>query len=146
MNVNLDGYTKCQTTFSALVTLCVTDLARHFIIEIRRDRASRGKRYLLRRAESTYVWVDGTNNATVAIRANVEREANGKFWVSIDFEFGPGLPCKFLVSYDVDELNSLILDETYHKGTMPENPIIQGIYGRLVENTEELDYKDLDYV
>lgn len=141
------GYSGCKGIFRESIETSVLGIARNFVFRASGDRATNGNRYILTRTENQYAWLDKTNNARVGLRINIERDKdNGKYWVSLDFEESAGIPCMFLVSCIFDQEWNMLESDIFHKGGNPSNAVIQGIYGRLVDHTDALDYKDLDYV
>jgi hypothetical protein len=94
---------------------------------------------------ASYYWMDENNGAVV--KAHIQLEATrDKSILFIDVEDTAGLPCMFAIRFDPRDRFPLDSYEIYHKGATPSNAIIQGIYGRLVDHTDALDYKDLDHV
>lgn len=144
------GYAGCKGTFSESVETAVVGIARKYLFRAASDKATNGNRYVLTRISNAYTWTDKTNNARVGVSIDIERERDngkdGKYLVSVDFELYTGLGCRFLVTFDVNEDNTLGEWDIFHKGANAPNSIVQGIYGRLVDHTDALDYKDLDYV
>jgi hypothetical protein len=138
------GYTDCKGTFNEQIQLAIGGIAGNFIHEVYTSRASKGKRYKLSGYQCRYGWICNINQAAVSVEIKVSTILD-KYYVSMEFE-SCGLPCMFMLVHNPKENNVSKSWEYYHKGANPENAIIQGIYGRLVDHAFDMDYKDLDHV
>lgn len=145
MDVKGLGYSECKNIFSKSIELSVVGIAKDFILEVHNRRAHKGTRYMLNTYLVQYRWIDRNNGAIIECGIGVTY-TDSKYFVEMEFNTSPGLPCKFVYEWMDEVTNGNVLWELYHKGANPENAIIQGIYGRLVDHTDALDYKDLDYV
>jgi hypothetical protein len=137
------GYSSCKDTFKDAIQTSIIGITNHFVSVVFNPKVA--NRYKLKMQSATYYWMDEHNGAVV--KAHIQLEATrDKSILFIDVEDTPGLPCMFAIRFDPSERFPLDSYEIYHKGATPSNAIIQGIYGRLVDHTDALDYKDLDYV
>lgn len=138
------GYTDCKGTFNESIQLAIGGIAGNFIHEVYTSRAFKGNRYKLNGYQCRYSWLCNINEAAVSLEMKVSYYQD-KYYVGMEFQ-SCGLPCMFMVVHNPKENNVSKSWEYYHMGANPENAIIQGVYGRLVNHAFEMDYKDLDYV
>ena len=139
------GFANCKDIFRESIEVSIIGIASNFINQISKSSSTKGNRYICKKNSAGYYWMDESNNGviTCSIDAEIQRD---KYYVEIEIQTNPGLPCKFMVILNRVENDTSNLYGIYHKGDNPPNAIIQGIYGRLVDHGLELDYKDLDYV
>ena len=139
------GFADCRNIFREAIEVSIIGIASNFIEQVSKSRSIQGTRYICKKNSASYYWMDDKNNnvITCAIDAEIQRD---KYYVEITIQTNPGLPCKFMVIFNIVENDSPNLYGIYHKGDNPPNAEIQGIYGRLVDHTDAVDYKDLDYV
>ena len=137
------GFTNCKDTFKDAIQTSIIGITNHFVSVVFNPKVS--NRYKVKMQSASYYWMDENNGAVV--KAHIQLEATrDKSILFIDVEDTAGLPCMFAIRFDPRDRFPLDSYEIYHKGATPSNAIIQGIYGRLVDHTDALDYKDLDYV
>jgi hypothetical protein len=139
------GFADCKNIFREAIEVSIIGIASNFVDEVSRSRSIQGTRYKCKKNTASYYWQDDYNNAVVKFRIDAEMQSD-KYYVEMEIQATPGLPCMFMVIFSIVENDNPKLYGIFHKGDNPPNSIIQGIYGRLVDHTDELDYKDLDYV
>jgi hypothetical protein len=139
------GFADCKNIFREAIEVSIIGIASNFIEQVSKSRSIQGTRYICKKNSASYYWSDERNNAYIrcTIDAEIQRD---KYYVEMEIQSTPGLPCLFMVIFTIVENDSPKLYGIFHKGENPPNAIIQGIYGRLVDHTDALDYKDLDYV
>jgi len=144
MNKSFTGYSNCKDVFKDAVQTSIIGITNHFINVVLTSPSRAANRYRLKIQNASY-WQDKNNGAGIILNIQLE-SIRDKNIVFIDVEETPGLPCMFAIRFEPNQGVPLDSYEIFHKGATPSNAIIQGIYGRLVDHTDALDYKDLDYV
>ena len=139
------GFSGCKNMFREAIEVSIIGIASNFINQISKSSSVKGNRYICKKNSAAYYWMDESNNGVITCAIDAEIQSD-KYYVEIEIQTSPGLPCKFMVVFNLVENDSPKFYGIYHKGDNPPYAITLGIYGRLVDHGLDLDYKDLDYV